>query len=829
MPSLNPACYRGPVAPHDPKWLRTLTFGTSATLRGSSQVQLRPLDPNDSSPPSTAPLTEPLNRYALKDELGRGGMGLVTAADDLDTGRTVAMKTLHAGLGADPADVQRFLDEARITSQLEHPGVVPVYDLGALTDGQPFYTMRIVKRRSLRDVLDDPALRKEWSLVRLSAVLMQVCHAMGYAHVRGVVHRDLKPDNILLGSYGEVYVADWGIAAIISAGETKAAIGELWGTPGYMSPEQVRGEALDHRSDLFALGVILHELLTGAVPFEAESMLGVLTATMTQEPVRPSQRARGCPLVLEDLCLRLLVKAPSDRPASCEAVAAEIEEFLEGAKERSRKQQEAQRLVVAAQAEVERHSALLGERQRLSAEAKQLLREVKPWEPIDRKRPGWTLEDAAKAADADQARAMASAVEFYTQALGYNPNSAEARAGLADVYWARARQAEEDRDHAESVYYESLVLQHDDGRYAAILSSCAWISLQSDPPGAEVIACRWSARDRVLVAEGVRSLGSSPLSRVELEPGSWLLIVRCPGRRDTRLPVMCRRGEHQTLQVDLYANADIGDGFVYVPNGPCVLGGDPEAYQSLPRHEVIVGSFSISRFPVTFADYLVFINELSSIDPAMAVKRLPQDDTGEGVLAVKDSQGTWVPRYDRIVEGEEARRFCPPEAIGALPIMCIDWFDATAYCRWLGKRRNAQYRLPTEWEWEKSARGVDGRAFPWGNAFDPSFCKMRDSRPGFGQAEPIGSFAVDESPYGVRDLAGGMTDWVADIEGELGAEQALASAEPTLGSPRDTAGFRMSRGGSWGTAEYPCHSASRIRAFATKRGTGLGFRVVKTM
>src|SRR5690606_22938690 len=142
-------------------------------------------------------------RYQIGEVLGVGGTGKVISALDREIGRVVAKKLLHQGAYADPVIRAKFIREARIAAQLEHPGIVPVHDIGLLSDGQPFFTMRVVKRTSLRDVLKRPELRKMWPLGRLLHALAQVCRALGYAHSRGVLHRDIKPENILLGDFGE--------------------------------------------------------------------------------------------------------------------------------------------------------------------------------------------------------------------------------------------------------------------------------------------------------------------------------------------------------------------------------------------------------------------------------------------------------------------------------------------------------------------------------------------------------------------------------------------------------------------------------------------------
>jgi serine/threonine-protein kinase len=269
------------------------------------------------------------------------------------------VKRLREGANAQAQTVRRFVLEARVTAKLEHPSIVPVYDLGAL-EGQPFYTMRIVPQRSLRDVLRQKEPRPGWSQVRLLGAFAQVARALGYAHSSGVLHGDVKPDNILLGDFGEVYLADWGLLKLRDGGiHEDAEIGALLpdfaslggGTPGYLAPEVARGEpTIDHRADLFSLGVVLYELITGSHPFAGQDAPATLLLAYQKDPVKPRELAPGCPLLLEDLCLALLAKNPDHRPASADQVAEQIEAYLEGAKERERRREEARKLCESAKA-----------------------------------------------------------------------------------------------------------------------------------------------------------------------------------------------------------------------------------------------------------------------------------------------------------------------------------------------------------------------------------------------------------------------------------------------------------------------------------------------
>jgi len=795
-------------------------------------------------------------RYDFGESLGVGGAGQVLRARDREIGRVVALKTLKLGAEPEASTSERFLAEARITAQLEHPNIIPVYDLGALPAGQPFYTMRVVKRQSLQDVLATPELRKQWPLVRLVGAFVQVSRALAYAHRRGVIHRDIKPENVLLGDYGEVYLADWGNAKLVSTAPASSTASEelplrldlegrafgrqrqetlpsgLSGTPGYIAPEQIRGDRarIDHRADIFALGVVLYEMLTGEHPFDAPTVLGVILATQTRDPRPPRSIVPSCPLVLEDLCLAMLTKDPADRPPSADMVAAEAEAFLEGAKERARRREEAIKLCELAKGPLERDRTLDVERQRLREEARKLLQDVKGHEPIERKRPGWELEDRAAEVEREQARATAEAIDLYTKALAYDPDLGEARAGLADLYWSRAQRADEERRHAERIYYEALVSEFDVGRYVALLKADAAVSLDTHPSGASVLAYRYVEKDRVLVATDERYLGRTPLCEARLSPGSYLFVLKRAGYRDVRYPVLLRRGDHHVAEVNLYTDAEIGEGFLYIPGGTFIAGGDPEAIDSLRRAEPYVPDFALARFPVTFREYCDFLNEIESRDLGFALKRAPHDIRGsEGYVVQPAPHGGWEP-IPTLLEGE-ARKLYPPEKghLWNLPVFLIDWFDAVAYCRYRSEKDGVDLRLPTELEWEKAARGTDGRFYPWGDHFDPTFCLMRLSRPFIPQPEPIGMFPIDTSPYGVRDITGSMREWVADIQGEKTAAETMLEPEPSMDLERDATPFRAFRSGNWAADWQRCRCASRTRFFASARVTNLSFRLAKTL
>jgi serine/threonine protein kinase/formylglycine-generating enzyme required for sulfatase activity len=789
-------------------------------------------------PQAQATVHDTWGGYELRECLGRGGMGEVFEAYDAKSGRLVALKTLRAEMARNAETRDRFWREAKISSQLEHPCVIPVYDMGDLPDGRPYYTMRIVRHRSLREVL--PGTENGWNLKRCCAALVRICRGLAYAHARGVLHRDLKPENILLGDYDEVYLADWGIAKVLSSAEPEQALdgvasdytrvnispnfAQTLGSPGYMSPEQARGRSVDPRSDLFSVGVILYEILTGKRPFQGATQLATLILTQEHRPTPPAEINQQCPPVLEDLCLLLLEKDANARPRTADAVANTIEAFLEGSLDQERRRIAAKKLVEQARQSVLGYRHLSEVRRRHTERAQQLLKDIKPWDAPEKKQPAWELEEQAKQTSTEQVKALAEAIELYSRALGHEPQNKAARRGLAELYWERAEQAILDRDEPTRILSESMVQEYDDGHFKGLLTSEATVSLRSNPTGAEVYAYSIKEVNRVETLTEKNFLGKTPLQEIKLKAGSYLLILKHANAAETRYPVFLARGAKHQNQVRLFTEAQVGAGFAYIPKGLVKVGGTSAPGALLPQ-EVMVDDFVIGRFPVTFREYCAYLDSQPKNE---AFYRLPRytEEEEEIPLAFRNEAGRFVPVYKNIIK-ESGRLFCWPANVGELPVMGISWFDAVAYCRWRSNQEGVTYQLPTEHQWEKAARGVDHRIFPWGNFFDPTFCKMKLSRPGNAQPETIGSFPIDESPYLVRDMAGGVSEFVADVVGEV--ETVVAQGLQESAEDVNTDGTRVVRGGAWSSAEPNCFSTSRQVVSAKIRSSSIGFRVVKVV
>ncbi len=266
------------------------------------------------SPPPAQPTERRIGKYIVKGELGRGGMGAVYLAEQPGLGREVAIKELIQSQVADPVALKRFMQEAQVMARTSHPNLVQVHDLEQIGDAN-YIVLEFVRGKSLRDFVNQGPL----PLPQTFAVMHGVLQALDYAHRRAIVHRDMKPENVLLSDEGDVKVADFGIARLMDdsgAGQTATKTGTTVGTPQYMSPEQVASSKVDGRSDLYSTGIMFYELVVGQPPFTASESDGPFTlmAKHVQAPPKPpSVHKPGLDMGLEEVILKSLSKRPEDR------------------------------------------------------------------------------------------------------------------------------------------------------------------------------------------------------------------------------------------------------------------------------------------------------------------------------------------------------------------------------------------------------------------------------------------------------------------------------------------------------------------------------------
>ena len=817
-------------------------------------------------PPPHIP-SEP--RYELGHVVGHGGTAVVYAARDERLDREVAIKVLRKG--ADGGFTARFVREAQLTGRLEHPNIITVHDLGTLADERPFLCMKFIRGRDLGDVLSalrrgDEETRKHYGRVRLLSIFQGICHGIAFAHERGVIHRDLKPRNIMLGEHGEVSICDWGLAKNVVAGEAPVEVpvdvaakvslagadgrdaphaaeaalaedgpastilrnksdretlritlpsldpsvtqeGEVIGTPAYMAPEQARGELrLTTAVDVYALGGILYEILCHRLAFDGANALAVLRRVIDGDLVPPSLRgAEGgspppeVPDELERLCLQCLSRETNKRPRTASEVAQRVEEFLEGSRERSRRRERADELAHDAAGLHKSFEQSRVARQRSLEKARVLASEIPPWRPIIEKGEVYSaLATAARCSD-EADRSFHAAVARAQEALAFDAHNEPAKKTLIELYLTKVAEAELREDKADALHFGGLARKLGAG---AKVAARGHFKLVTEPRGARVrIHPLVDAGEPILEPLSPQELGTTPVE-CDLDAGSYLVVIEHEGYRAARVSLRVRRDEANELRVPLYTDDEIGEGLVYVPPGPFLLGGEPDAFGEARLERRELPGFFVARDPTTGADYVRFLADLGIADREAAHARRPRDGMTGPLFA--GSEGLRFPRpRDRGGDGYT----WDPKA----PVVGISWDDANAYLLWRTALDDRDYRLPNELEWEKAARGADGRRYPWGPRFDAALANLAGSRePGPGLA-PVHAFSHDRSPYGVRGCAGNVREWVREGDG-------------TRDGPRSA--LRITRGAAWHDPPEAARVTFRDALPARDVANGVSFRAV---
>ncbi|MBI4611976.1 MAG: SUMF1/EgtB/PvdO family nonheme iron enzyme [Planctomycetes bacterium] len=829
---------------------------TWPNVAGVSTVLLAPDGSPDDGAEEAGPTPRWLGRYFLFERIGQGGMGAVWRAWQVDLGRWVAVKILRGGTRTERA---RFLREAELASRLSHPNIVATYEASEAA-GFPYIAMQLVRGNDLS--------RAHLSERRALGIVRQAAHAVHSAHEHGVVHRDIKPRNLLLGEGDHVYVSDFGLARSLAAPSELSVTGMILGTPSYMSPEQALGQKADARADVYGLGATLYELLTGRPPLRGENAVEILSRVGTEEPVRPRRIDPRIHRDAETIALKCLEKDPSRRYATARELAEDLERALAGRPLRARPVGFAGRLFrrarrnppaaglacvlvlgvlggaiawggraytrarrvsrlleEAGEASPERKLAIYEDLSRiapedeairdrrsalervralveearvmgreieedrrraseLEAEAGKLATTIEEGSPLGEKERLWEAEDRLARARARAETRSRERVLLLVQALALEPGHPEARALLARHWFAELLEAERSRDPSAAQLCRDEVRAYDDGSLAGRLAGTGRLSLSTGGEPAEAAACPVVVEVRRLEIDAARSipLGSTPIEGASLPVGSHVIVLSRPGQSDVLYPVRIERDGSWTGSIRLPGPEAEDERFVFVPAGPYLAGGDSRAPRSAPAAVHEASGFHIGRFEVTTAEYLEFLADLERTAPDEARNRRPRRPGGTPLEL--------PPGGDRT------------------PARGVSWEDARAYCEWLSTRDPRwRYRLPTAGEWEKAARGVDGRCFPWGDEFDWAFAKGYRSRPGPAIPEDVGSFETDVSPYGVRDLAGGVSEWCED---------------------EFSPGLRNLRGGSWAQM-LPDEFRAAYRFGGTPRyaGENLGLRLVR--
>ncbi len=761
-------------------------------------------------------------RYELVSELASGGMGTVWLANDRLLAREVAVKVLHRKFEPNREAKLRFEYEARLTGRLDHPGIVPVYDLGQLADGRWYFAMRRIQGSDLRQRLKEIIADKEseYPLQSLLRLFGQICLIVAYAHDKGFIHRDLKPANILVGTYGELYVADWGIAKThlpegsdrdeILSLESDSVRGSLMGTVLYMSPEQIRGEVdqLTPKSDAFSLGCLLYNIINGEQAFSGTNLVSMMKAVADCD-VRPMTNmpdGRPVPTALIELCEAVLKPLPEDR-LSVSQLGDRITAFLDGIEDR-------RRAMARAYENLESGKTAMSEYQDSKVHLAAKIAKIHEAEETLRAAP--VLADAIESGQAlepylelwrsrhELEKSSYAAEHLYTRAVQSlekaleDQDTPETRTLLADLYWEKFTDARQVGDHPTALYFKALVLEHDQGQYANRLANHGALELNVSPEDAVVRIERYIESGPLLIPESLHDEGR------QLAVGPYRVCVEADGFMRSFIPFVIEG--RTTTRISINLPEAEHPGFVFIHGGEARLGGDAEAPNGFDEKRVELASFLLAENPVTVGEYVEFLDALARTDVAQARSHAPRSPSGTIYIDYEADQGRFViPSSDKDGDAWDPK----------WPIMMVNKLDAEAYCAWRSERDGLPCRLPSEEEWEYAARGVDGRVFPWGNGYDRLIsCSSRgvnnDKTESGHRSGParVDEFPYDVSPFGVRNMGGMAIEWTSSL---------------------NYAGNCMMRGGGLFSTSAWCRAATRYAHSAEQIGVQFGFRIARDL
>lgn len=721
----------------------------------------------------------------------------------------------------------------------------------------------------------DPSETPEGQLAAIEAaleLLVRASRAIGFAHANGTVHRDIKPDNLMFEEHAgsrTPRVIDWGLARTLPRPGTADTVDEppslhamtrSVGVPNYLAPERLLdGAGRDERTvDVYALGAVLHRLLGGRGPRPG---IGLEEARRLVA-ADPRVSLPDVPLIVSRapewlrVCACALDPQPALRPRDADAFADALElAMLRVRLRRNRAHRDDAR-------------RLEGEAVDLRVAARRALATVCPWEGVEPRREAWALEEAAER-HADEALDMLATWRRGVDAvLRERPRLPEAHIELAEHHARTLRRAERTGDRAAIRRHRLALIEAcdavDDGlehlrrscpidpsadpevperlrAHRELLAGSARVTLRTAPSGVAVAWAAYREIERVLTLAQPSSLGTTPIEGREIErvssrstdaepaptpmrvaPGRAALLIEAA---DTRVvyPIHAFLGEHwdgippggdAPAPVPLPPAGALRRSECYVPAGWAWIGGDPHAIDPIERRRVWIGGFVMARQPVTHGAYIAFLNDLVDRGRgAEARQHAPRQ------MSTDDQERLF--EYGQGTDGRYHFLDVDPNA----PVCLISWDSARAFTAWYASRDGRPWRLPSEWEYEKAARGVDGRRLPWGDHMEAFRSRLINAIPGPAAPVAVDADTDDVSPYGIRWLAGNMRTWCLERWDQEPPTHGERAAIPPDASD-ELAGLRIMRGGSWGSAARATSAANRFADPPSSRLVTCGIRLV---
>lgn len=646
--------------------------------------------------------------------LAKGGMGAIYRARQQSNGREVAFKVMLSDASEDGSLIQRFKREAEVLSSLKHANIIDVYDYGE-SDGVLYMVMPLLTHGTLGDKMR----QGQMSTGDIRRIMSQITGAVQYANSQHIVHRDLKPENILLDAAGNCKVCDFGIVSIQDASTRLSRVGTLMGSAHYMAPEQCNGGAVDGRTDVYALGIILFQLATGQQPFTGDSWNAVALQQITKPPPKPRALNASLSPNLEAAILTALEKLPENRFASAAAFGAAVEEALST--------------------------------------------EGKP-NPIGAKKP------AAPA----------------LPTLVYQPDKQAPNIGRRVVIVGAG---------ALGLAGIGLVIN----QQLRVPSGTADIR----PAGSTIPATQISAEvTRQSTTVATPTAGAPPTNPPRPDP------TNTPASAVAVAPIapVRKAGSDRAIVTLPGAGAGLEIELIRIPAGEFTMGG-VEKDDEKPIQKVQLAEFVIGRTEVTVAQFAAFVKATSYKTQA---ERDGSSYSYDGTTYREIAGANWASPVGpgSTVVGKQTH-----------PVTHVSWGDCMTFCEWAQRVTGVAFTLPNEAQWEKAARGTDGRIYPWGAAPpDDTHANMLLAE---NDTTPVGKYGIGgSSPYGLDDMAGNVAEWT------------LSKYEPYPYDPADgrddparDASHRVFRGGSWFDADFDMRCANRSDSEPANRQGNIGFRV----
>ena len=678
-----------------------------------------------------------ISHYRIVEELGGGGMGVVYRAEDTHLGRSVALKFLPAALSRDAEARERFELEARAASALDHANLCVIHDIDETPDGQLFIAMAWYEGRTLKARLAEGSLAIEEAV----DIARQIAAGLARAHEGGIIHRDIKPANLMITRHGEVRILDFGVAKLAGeAGLTRT--GSTLGTLAYMAPEQAEGRDVTPATDLWSLGVVLYEMLTGGLPFRGRDQRQTVAAILARDPVPPATARPDIPEALDRLVLDLLAKDPARRPASASVVRERLEALLPGTTRETPLLERPAVWIAAAVAVVLLAAAL--------------------------------ILPALERARVDAARESLPRIEALAEEGDYR-----------EAY-ALAERAED-------------VLGGDDSTLARLWPEISEeLTVRSEPPGAEVRSLGFSGD-----TTGSR-LGTTPIEDLRIPRDDYLLTIERPGyapvERLFATDLMREealgfgRPYDPVVDVPLLPADSVPAGMVWVPGGSYTLvSADAPAGASAD-----LAGFFIDRYEVSNAEYLEFVRAGGYAEPSYWTVPFVDED---GRPLSRDSAFARFVDRTRLPAPRSWTGQRYPEGLGSHPVTGVSWFEAAAYCAFRGGALPTLF----EWE-KAAREGrythVEGFVAPWG-LVPPGQSTERRANFGGSETVEVDAHPFGQSPFGVHAMAGNVREWTLNATEEgriaMGASwrdppyvfSSIATPDPMSASP--ALGFRCVR------------------------------------